>query len=154
MFIGNGSYEIPGYDYSGARASTHNMAITDGCVSCHMAFDEAFGGHVVHNFMPTFDACQGCHPGLDQTGLEAIQATYLAKLDQVAVLMGYADWATLYLTLDDDNFLWEVCQREAVYGAEFVYASGDLGAHNPNYANALLDNAIDYLTNTCGVPAP
>lgn len=154
MFIGNGSYEIPGYDYSGARTSTHNMAITDGCVTCHMAFSEDAGGHVVHNFMPTFDACQGCHAGLDQAGLEAIQATYLAKLDQIAVLMGYADWATLYITLDDDNFLWEVCQREAVYGAEFVFASGDLGAHNPNYANALLDNAIDYLTNTCVVPAP
>ncbi|MBT8477932.1 MAG: hypothetical protein KJO06_03375 [Gemmatimonadetes bacterium] len=149
MFIGNGSYEIPGYDYSGARTSTHNMAVTDGCVTCHMAFSEDAGGHVVHNFMPTFDACQGCHAGLDQAGLEAIQATYKAKLDQIAVLMGYADWDTLYLTLDDDNFLWAVCQREAVYGAEFVYASGDLGAHNPNYANALLDNAIDYLTNTC-----
>jgi len=154
MFIGNGSYEIPDYDYSGDRTSTHNTAITDGCVTCHMAFSEEAGGHTVHNFMPTFDACQACHAGLDEAGLEAIQATYLAKLDQIAVLMGYADWATLYITLDDDNFLWEVCQREAVYGAEFVFASGDLGAHNPNYANALLDNAIDYLTNTCVVPAP
>ena len=149
MFIGNGSYEIPGYDYSTERASVHNTSFTDGCVSCHMGFDEAFGGHVVHNFMPDLETCQGCHPGLDEAGLDAIQATYKAKLDQIAVLMGYADWDTLYLTLDDDNFLWAVCQREAVYGAEFVYASGDLGAHNPNYANALLDNAIDYLTNTC-----
>lgn len=68
--------------------------------------------------------------------------------------MGYADWDTLELTLDDDNLLWEPCQREAVYGAVFVYNSGDFGAHNPNYANALLDNANDYLTNVCVVPAP
>jgi hypothetical protein len=154
MFIGNGSYEIPGYDYSGARASAHNTLFTDGCVSCHMGFVESFGGHIVHNFMPQLEACQGCHAGLDEAGLEAIQQTYKDKLDEIAVLMGYADWDTLYLTLDVDNLLWEVCQREAVYGAEFVYASGDLGAHNPNYANALLDNAIDYLTNTCVVPAP
>ncbi len=151
MFIGNGSYEIPAYDYSGDRTATH-QTISDGCVTCHMAFSEDAGGHVVHNFMPTFDACQGCHPGLDQAGLETLQAPYLAKLDQIAVLMGYADWATLQLTLDDDNFTWLECQREAVYGAEFVYASGDFGAHNPNYANALLDNAIDYLTNICNVP--
>jgi hypothetical protein len=161
MFIGAGSYEIPGYDYSGDRESTHNQNFTDGCVNCHMAFatESAPGGaapegHTVHNFMPDLEACQGCHAGLDEAGLEAIQQTYKDKLDEIAVLMGYADWDTLYLTLDDDNFLWEVCQREAVYGAEFVYASGDLGAHNPNYANALLDNAIDYLTNTCVVPAP
>ena len=154
MFIGNGSYELPGYDYSDARESTHNQNFSDGCVSCHMAFSEDAGGHVVHNFMPDLESCQGCHPGLDEAGLDAIQATYKAKLDEIAVLMGYADWDTLELTLDDDNLLWEPCQREAVYGAVFVYNSGDFGAHNPNYANALLDNANDYLTNVCVVPAP
>jgi formate-dependent nitrite reductase cytochrome c552 subunit len=161
MFIGAGSYEIPGYDYSGERESTHNQSFADGCVNCHMSFttESAPGGaapegHTVHDFMPDLEACQPCHAGLDEAGLDAIQQTYQDKLDAVAVLLGYADWDTLELTLDDDNFNWEVCQREAVYGAVFVYSSGSLGAHNPNYANALLDNAIDYLTNTCVVPAP
>jgi len=74
----------------------------------------------------------------------------------VAVLMGYADWAEFEPLINDElvgNTTWEKCQREAVYGAVFVSNSGDLGVHNSTYANSLLDNAIDYLTNTCVVPA-
>jgi hypothetical protein len=81
-----------------------------------------------------------------------MQTQVQGKLDQVGVLMGYADWAALLAILDDElegNETWAVCQREAVYGAVFVSNSGDLGVHNPTYANSLLDNAIDYLTNTC-----
>ena len=47
----------------------------------------------------------------------------------------------------------EVCEREAVYGAVFVSNSGDLGVHNSTYANSLLDNSLDYLTNVCHAPA-
>jgi hypothetical protein len=46
-----------------------------------------------------------------------------------------------------------VCEREAVYGAVFVSNSGDLGVHNSTYANSLLDNSLDYLTNVCHTPA-
>ena len=160
MFIGNGSYEIlavdgagaPLYEYDGDHA--HKNMITDACVTCHMGFSEDAGGHVVHNFMPTLEACAGCHGPLTEGDLEALQQPVRDKLDEIGVLMGYADWDTLLLTLDDDNELWEVCQREAVYGGVFVSNSGDYGVHNPTYANALLDNAIDYLTNVCVVPAP
>jgi hypothetical protein len=152
MFAGIGSYEIPGYDYSGDRTAAH-QSFGDGCVSCHMAFEDqpaeggaAPEGHTVHNFMPDLEACQGCHAGLDEAGLDALQQSYRDKLDALAVLVGYADWETLMVTLDDDNPNWTVAQREAVYGGVFVYSSGSFGAHNPNYANALLDNAIDYLT--------
>ncbi len=134
----------PRVHYDGDHA--HEAMIGDGCVTCHMAFSEDAGGHVVHNFMPTLEACQACHPGLDEAGLAALQQPVRDKLDQIAVLMGYADWATLELTLDDDNLLWTVAQREAVYGAVFTFASGDFGVHNPDYANSLLDNAITYLT--------
>ena len=152
MFWGRGSYEIPGYDYEGSRSATH-QSFGDGCVTCHMAFDDqptdggaAPEGHTVHNFEPNLDACTGCHGALDAAGLAALQQPYRDKLDEIAVLWGYADWETLELTLDDDNPSWTVAQREAVYGAVFVSSSGSYGAHNPNYANALLDAAIDYLT--------
>jgi len=161
MFIGNGSYEIlavdgvgaPLYEYDGDHA--HKNMITDACVTCHMAFTEDAGGHVVHNFMPTLEACAGCHGALTEEDLVTMQQPVRDKLDQVGVLMGYADWAALSAILDDSlegNETWEVCQREAVYGAVFVSNSGDYGVHNPTYANSLLDNAIDYLTNVCVVP--
>jgi hypothetical protein len=158
MFVGAGSYEIPGLDYGknddGYVTSTH-QGLSDGCVTCHMAFEEAPAeggaapeGHTVHNFMPTLEACQGCHGGLDEAGLDELQQKYRDKLDTLAGLIGggYADWETLMATLDEDNFDWTVAEREAAYAGVFVYDSGAFGAHNPNYANALLDNAIAHLT--------
>jgi hypothetical protein len=49
------------------------------------------------------------------------------------------------LTLDEDNLTMTAEQREALYGAVFVFNSGDFGVHNAKYATSLLDNAIDYL---------
>jgi len=160
MFIGAGSYEIPGYTYDGDHG---HQILVDGCVSCHMKFSDepapggaAPEGHTVHTFMPDQENCVACHPDIgDYEGFDyhGMQTQIRGKLDSVAVLMGYADWETLDVTLGDDNPTWEVCQREAVYGAVFVEESHDLGVHNPDYANSLLDNAIDYLNTTC-VPAP
>ena len=151
MFAGAGSYLIPGYDYGqnddGYVVHPH-QGIPDGCVTCHMAFDEAFGGHIVHNFMPTLEACQGCHAGLDEAGLAALQQVVRDKLDTLAGLIGggYASWDDLFAVIDDVNSTWTRAEREAAYAGVFVYDSGDFGVHNPDYANALLDNAIDYLT--------
>jgi predicted CXXCH cytochrome family protein len=150
MFIGAGSYEIPGYTYDGDHA--HETLVTDGCVQCHMVFTEDAGGHVVHNFMPSVEACQQCHPGLDEAGLAALQQPTIDGLNAVAVEMGYADWDTLLITLDDDNLLWTACEREAVYGAVFVSNSGDKGVHNPDYAESLLTNGLDYLQTVCHAP--
>ncbi|MEJ2546437.1 MAG: multiheme c-type cytochrome [Gemmatimonadota bacterium] len=48
MFIGVGSYEIPEYDYSD-RTGAHAGIVSEGCPTCHMAFSEDAGGHIVHN---------------------------------------------------------------------------------------------------------
>jgi len=150
MFIGAGSYEIPGFVYNGDHS--HQALITDGCPTCHMKFttETAPGGaapegHTVHNFMPDVENCHSCHPGITDFDRNGVQTEIRGKLDQVAVLMDYADWATLELTLDDDNPSWTVAQRKAVYGAVFVFNSGSFGVHNPNYARSLLDNAIAHL---------
>ena len=147
MFIGAGSYEIPGYTYDGDHS--HEVLIAEGCPTCHMAFTTDAGGHTVHNFMPDVENCQSCHPGATDFDVNGMQTQVQGKLDLVAVEMGYADWATLLLTLDDDNLIWTPCEREAVYGGVFVDASGDLGVHNPDYANSLLDNGLDYLQTVC-----
>lgn len=151
-YIGAGSYEIPGYDYEASRSHAH-QSIDNACVKCHMVREVEMHGdlqdHAFHNFQPDVGNCEPCHTGIPDFDVGGVQTAIQGKLDQVAVLMGYADWTTLEATLDVDNLTWAVCQREAVYGAVFVSASGDLGVHNPSYANALLDNAIDYLTNVC-----
>jgi len=125
-----------------------------------MAFDQepapggaAPEGHTVHNFEPDITVCTvGCHVGATDFNINGVQDSVRNKLDRIAVLLGYTDWDTLELTLDDDNGDWEPCQREAAYGAVFVNNSGSLGVHNKKYAFSLLDNAEDYLTNVCLVP--
>jgi len=155
MFAGAGSYLIPGYDYGqnddGYVVHPH-QGIPDGCVTCHMAFDEAFGGHIVHNFNPDIGVCAGsCHPGATDFDINGVQTAIRGKLDTLAGLIngGYASWDELEAVLDDGdvgNTTWTRAEREAAYAGVFVYNSGDFGVHNVNYANALLDNAIDYLT--------
>ena len=155
MFIGAGSYEIPGYTYT--RTSAHQSAVATACVECHMVREALIHGdltdHAFHSFEVNTENCLPCHTlpegDFDYNG---VQTTIQGKLDAVAVELGYADWATLLLTLDDDNLLMTECEREALYGAVFVNASGDMGVHNSSYANSLLDNGLDYLQTVCNAP--
>ena len=148
MFIGNGSYEIPGYEYVRAGpAGGHKSIVTDGCVVCHMAFSEDAGGHIVHNFMPSVENCQGCHPSATDFDINGVQTTIQGKMDEFAQLLGYLDADDLAENINDEftgNETWPEWQREAAYGFIFVYNSGDRGVHNSAYANSLLDAAIDY----------
>jgi hypothetical protein len=147
MFVGAGSYEIPGFTYN--RTSAHQSAVATGCVECHMVREVELHGelqdHAFHTFEVNVENCLPCHT-LTDFDYNGVQTTISGKLDQVAVLLGYADWDTLYLIFGDENEAWTVAQREAFYGAVFVAESGDLGVHNSTYANSLLDNAILYLT--------
>jgi hypothetical protein len=144
MFIGYGSYEIPGYTYEHEHA--HENIIDEGCPRCHMTFSTDAGGHTVHTFNPDIEQCKSCHgEGVTDFDINGMQTQIRGKLDQLAVALGYADWDTLAATLDEDNFTMTPEQREALYAGVFVYESGDFGVHNANYANSLLDNAIAYL---------
>ena len=146
MFIGAGSYEIPGYDYTD-RYGTHATIVAEGCPTCHMAFSEDAGGHVVHDFRPSVDNCQGCHPSATDFDVNGVQTEIHGKMDELAQLLGYIDGQDLADNLNDEftgNETWPEWQREAVYGFIFTWNSGDFGVHNQNYANTLLDNAIAY----------
>jgi len=148
MFLGIGSYEILDYEYVRAGpAGGHKSIVTDGCVVCHMAFSEDAGGHIVHNFMPSVENCQGCHPSATDFDINGVQTTIQGKMDEFAQLLGYFDADDLAENIDDEftgNETWPEWQREAAYGFIFVYNSGDRGVHNSAYANSLLDAAIDY----------
>jgi len=150
MFLGAGSYEIPGFEaeFDANRAHPHQTLVTEACVTCHMAFSEDAGGHIVHNFMPSTENCAGCHPGIPDFDVNGMQTQVEAKMDSVAVLLGYADYHDLADNINDEltgNQTWPAdWMREVGYQFIFVYNSHDFGVHNANYANALLDTAIDY----------
>ena len=145
MFIGAGSYEIPNYVYD--REHSHQN-IDDACVKCHMVREVLLHGelqdHSFHTFTPDVGNCAPCHTGIEDFDIGGLQTTIHGKLDQLAVLAGYADWATLEATIGADNPAMASWQREAIYAGVFVSNDGSHGVHNPEYALDLLDNAIAY----------
>ncbi|MBC8425324.1 ammonia-forming cytochrome c nitrite reductase subunit c552 [bacterium] len=148
MFIGAGCYEIEGMTYD----TTHtHQSIEHACVDCHMVRETLLHGelqdHSFHTFTPEVGSCTGCHTGwVDFSEVTTFQATITAKMDELAVLFGYADWVEMEDTWDSEAMGVEVWQREAAYAAFFVYDDASHGAHNPDYAMDLLQNAIDHYT--------
>ncbi|MDP8206335.1 MAG: multiheme c-type cytochrome [Candidatus Electryonea clarkiae] len=144
MFVGNGSYEIEGYNYN--RMATH-QGLEDGCVSCHMTTvprGEADGPTFGHDFEANIRGCTTCHPGaIEFTDIDmgaGGMAGIDAKLVQLLELIGVDDENDI-----GDTTLTTYAQREAAYAYAFVKNDGSRGAHNTEYANSLIDNAIDYL---------
>ena len=154
MFIGAGSYQIPGYVYDGDHG---HQDINDGCVKCHMVRETELHGDVVqhpfHTWEPTVGNCEPCHIGIPDFNVEGLQTTVQEKLDELAVLFGYVDWHDLELNWDSQAADVPVWEREAIYAGYFVFEDGSLGIHNPTYALSLLDNAIAYATANLPPPA-
>lgn len=153
MFIGNGSYEIPGYEYARLNDGFNHNGVENGCVGCHMVRDAEVHGevqeHAFHTFSPEVGSCTGCHN--DMTDIDAFRADLTAeiqgKIDQIAVLCGYTDHVDFEENWDANNGdNAETWQREIAYAAFFIFGDGSMGLHNPTYANSLLDNAIAYGT--------
>jgi formate-dependent nitrite reductase cytochrome c552 subunit len=150
MFIGNGCYEIPDFDYEDARESTH-QTLDKACVDCHMRISTDASAHRVHDFEPTVEVnCSGCHPGATDFNVDEGQDAIVDLMDQVAAALGLG-----YTTAQDLFDAWgaadphgsisiatEAWQREAAYAVYFVSSDGSKGVHNPAYARALLENAL------------
>lgn len=145
MYIGAGSYQIAGKTYD----NTHqHQAIATACVECHMVREIELRGetvdHAFHTWDPTVGNCLPCHAGAPDFDMNGAQTQIQGKLDQLAVLFGYTDFADLEANWDSTDPAVQVWEREALYAAFFVFDDGSLGVHNPDYANSLLDNAIAY----------
>jgi len=149
LFIGGGSYEIPGVDYDRAREHTHNQSIAKACVDCHMVRETMLHGelqdHAFHNFVPDLGTnCSGCHPGIDEAFVTTFQGTIEALMNDLATRFGYADYHDMEANWDSTDPGVTVWQREAAYAMYFLIGDGSLGVHNPNYAAALMNEAITY----------
>jgi hypothetical protein len=101
--------------------------------------------HAFHSFEPTLEnGCGTCHPGIDEAYVTTFTDEIEGLLDGIATRLGYADYEAMEATLDDDNPLYEVFEREIAYALAFVISDGSMGIHNPDYTRDLLNNAIDY----------
>ena len=156
MFMGIGSYEIPGFDYSGDRAHTHNTSasLSNACADCHMRLSTGGGGqHTIHDFHPSIaDNCVPCHAGAPDFNINSFQTLLEAEMDNVAAAMqlGYTTWDEMHTAWDaadphgSSSIATAVWQREAAYALYFVYDDGSMGVHNPNYSWELVQKALTH----------
>lgn len=151
LYVGNGCYEIEGYDYK--RTHIHQYA-PSGCVNCHMNLEADFHGgdqeQASHRFDAQVGACNasGCHGPIPDFDYHDIQTEIAGFMELLAEALGYAGVEAF---LDGDTGFdsqaagVEVWEREAAYALVFVAYDGSVGIHNPDYARDLLRNAIDHI---------
>jgi hypothetical protein len=153
MFIGSGCYEIAGFTYN--RDHSHQTAVTEACVKCHMVRMAEIEGedqqHAFHSFDPDPGNCEPCHSGLPDFNYHGVQTEIQGKMDQLAVLLGFTDADDFEANFDSQAAGVQVWQREAGYTLMFLWEDRSLGVHNPTYARSLLNNAIEYATEMGGL---
>lgn len=139
MFVGDGSYEIDGYEYD--RDYMHNQGgLALGCVDCHFPTVESHGrDHMVHNLEIAWESCDACH-GDTQAFVAGVQDEIDGLMEDLITAIG-VPFDSLKTATGST-----VDQRKAGYAYAFVYTDHSHGAHNPSYARSLLNNAIDFMT--------
>lgn len=150
-FIGYGCYEIPGKEYD--REHSHQN-IDVACVQCHMRREVTLHGelqeHSFHSFAPNTENCLPCHTlAEDDFDYSGGQTEVVELMNELASRYGYTEYTAMVAATTAGG--WNnrgagvtVWQREAAYPLYFLNADGSKGAHNPEYAKSLLENAIEY----------
>jgi formate-dependent nitrite reductase cytochrome c552 subunit len=147
LFAGDAAFKIgSGYD------NNPHAAITDACVTCHMA--DAFGGQAGgHTWNMSYlyhgseeyntAGCVECHSDPTQK-IEDLKVEIQGKLD---VLQALLDSAGIYNannqlanTGDFPNVV-----AGAYYNFEYIGQDRSFGVHNPSFTKTLLDNSISAL---------
>ncbi len=144
MAVGSGSYEIAGYDYDRDHA---HQSLAESCVTCHMTTREhsdPLGWKGGHDFEPSVIACQPCHAELTEEGnfdhgggVTEINELLVQLQEAIGPDIDPEDYGDAEVTTPE--------QRMAAYAYVFVMNDGSHGVHNPEYAESLLENAIDFM---------
>jgi len=159
MLVGTNAWEYDGYEYS--DDSPHRYA-PDACVHCHMAPSlYATGGHAwyledeEHEYENTVGCNTGCHAGnVQDFDHEGVHDEIEQLLDDLATLLenaGLMEWVLeegdLVFEPVDDRPVGSADSAGAVFNYLFVAEDRSHGIHNPEYAEDVLQSAIEFLTN-------
>lgn len=153
LVFGLGGYEVPGsIEYTD---SPHKDVITDGCITCHMAtaFGNSGGGHTFNmkyeshgRMTDNVVACQACHAGIEDFNINGTQDEITALLDELeALLIAEGVYNTETELWNTGTYTTDVAGAALNY--LFIKEDRSMGAHNYNYAKALLSNSIESLQN-------
>ncbi len=139
MLLGEGGLMVSG-------SPSFHYGVENTCVTCHMGEDYN------HTFEPEPEYCQGCHADLDTLDRNDVQTEIQELLDQVRGLLeahpsGIIDQELL--AEDEPNRSVPGTYPEEVAAAMwnymFVLEDQSRGVHNPPFARALLEQALEAL---------
>ena len=144
---------LAGVTASPGSPGGHYNIIGDTCVACHVdrnqnPADPASGNHT---FAPDVSNCQSCHAGATNFDINGRQTSTQAQLD----LIGAELVALGYLSSNDaDGHPTTTSAPENIGNALWnwlyiAHEDGSLGVHNPNYTQAMLDEACTQLAISC-----
>lgn len=144
VLYGAGFAEISGnVAYPDAGSGNHLSQAS--CTGCHMGEEsDATGGH---SFWPNKDACNSCHTGSDLTDnfdYGGVQTEVQQKLDQLR------DKLIELGVVEGDEVegyhpvvgTYPMIQAQAFFNWIGLVEDRSLGAHNPKYVKALLQNTL------------
>ncbi len=138
MLLGIGGLGVTG-------SESFHYAVENTCVGCHM------GESRNHTFEPSLDNCQSCHADLDtfdrngvQTEIEEMLAETKARLSAAGILVDIGEGEELSENRSvEGTFPEEVAN--AMWNYMFVLEDQSKGVHNPPFARALLEYALEVL---------
>lgn len=160
MLMGVAGYEVPGsLTYAN---SLHTTAISDGCITCHMAtpFGRQSGGHTMRlsydyhgSEVANVSGCTDCHTDAKDFDINGFQTEIVALGAQLEALLK----ADNILQLDGDGnptglnnspLTLSANKAGALYNWKMIIIEDrSKGAHNPKYTKALLQNSIENYSN-------
>ena len=110
------------------------------CVGCHMG---GSGPDAYHGFLPNVATCQGCHDDATDFDVNGAQTEIKDKLEQVKAALQAKG------LLDDTGTIvvgdYPEAQAAALWDYLLVEEDKSNGVHNVNYANDMLDAALEAL---------
>jgi hypothetical protein len=168
VLSGTGAYVFEGASYP---SSEHRSGIANGCVGCHMgpeissssgeggghSFKVRYGSSALINSRSCTASCHSAWREADDPddaaadGVDAFQADINEKLETLKVLLVAKGWVNndtglLNASATNPLILPVAADRGALFNYYFIEEDFSHGAHNPDYAEAVLDATIDYLT--------
>jgi hypothetical protein len=162
MIVGSNGYEYDGYTYN---TSPHRNN-PDACLSCHYAVtsNNIVGGHSFNmrgdardeggefaELLNT-DACESCHPGLDDFDVNGVQTELLALAHTLDSLL--TDAGLLADGHPNSGAVTNVDSAGALWNYAMFEDDRSWGVHNAKYTRGLLQSSIDYLTGNLPAPKP
>jgi hypothetical protein len=144
---GVGFAEIAGsVAYPAPSSASGHLSVGVACVNCHMAiYADGTGGHT---WNPSVAACTGCHPGAADFDINGFQTTTHTKLNTLRdrlVELGVVEYVAADDAYEPIVGKYPMLQAQAFFNWIGLEEDRSLGAHNPGYFDALLNNTIEAL---------